>query len=211
MTTAEGSHSRGNAGRVSGEHGEDKRSDVPDMIKCIQQGLGYSEAGIAAELDVNQASVSRWYNGECLPCKQHLSKLGELVEEARQHLGASFLIHTDFQYLCSFAPKYSHDHVYEAQRALRRTLKSPVPASCRGDEEPGLHLDLSVRAAALPKDVLAHCFADRPDAPSVCVILVNKSFSLSDQMRIAYDEAYAHIVHKFARAMSRVKHPAPLL
>jgi transcriptional regulator with XRE-family HTH domain len=52
---------------------------LAERIRALRQGLGLSQAALAARIGVDQSNVSRWENG-AVPDEPHLARLAELAE-----------------------------------------------------------------------------------------------------------------------------------
>jgi transcriptional regulator with XRE-family HTH domain len=184
---------------------------IREMIRCIRRVFpSLSEEGIGRKVGVKQSTINRWYNGESNPTTDHLTAITELYRAARQALADASLVHSDFQYVCSFAPRYTHHLASDAELALAQILRdfkwSPtvVARQC-------LHIDFYIRAAPLSDKIRAHTFQEATEDPKVFIVLVNQGLSDSEQVRVAWDEAFAHVIRRFITDSTPVNHPRPVI
>jgi transcriptional regulator with XRE-family HTH domain len=173
---------------------------VDDMVLCILRAFGWSEARLGEELNVTQPTVNRWLSGTN-PNSDHLPRIQKLYEKAKLRLSEASLMHTQFRYVCSFAPGYPQDLAAGAYEALRVALLAGGAPFLRSPG-PGIALDFHVRAAELPKDVLAHTFKDECDPSRIFIVLVNARLTEEQQHRVAWDEAIAHVMSDLAKRAS---------
>jgi DNA-binding winged helix-turn-helix (wHTH) protein/transcriptional regulator with XRE-family HTH domain len=161
-----------------------------EIIRDILRIENWSTLGLARAIGVSQSAISRWQSGTSTPRSVHRKKLLQLHSRARyRHWGSQ-----RFVPICAFAKSYPADLSVKATEALNEMLNSS-PLIDRDRRSSGnMSIDLYIRAAKLPNDVSAYCFADALKSPRVFVVLVAEQLNLSDQRRIAWEVVYAHVV-----------------
>jgi DNA-binding transcriptional regulator YiaG len=189
---------------------EQAMPSVQTMIDCIRQAFNWSEEALGKWLDVSQPSISRWYNGDSNPTGPHLTKLIALYERGKQHLSAALIGQSEFEYICSFASRYTDTRADEGLLALQEILPQPFSAF-RTENVGGIHIDFFIRAAKLSPGVRAHTFQERKPNPRVFVVLVSETLGPTEQLQVAWDEAFAHVITRMIDASKTVKHPRPII
>jgi transcriptional regulator with XRE-family HTH domain len=192
---------------------------VKAMInRILQASPNLSQHGIGSILQVSQPTINRWFNGESSPTAEHLAALTELYEQANLLLADAPLLHTRFRYVCSFAPRYTRKLVDDAQRVLRDAIhefseRKPDGPACSAQSDPTrcLDIELHIRAAALSSNIRAHTFQGTLSRRQVFLVLVNRDLSETEQLHVAWDEAFAHVMGRLIGDSATVKHPKPII
>ena len=184
-----------------------------ELISKIATAFDWSEATIAEQLHVQQSSVNRWKNGLTAPKGDHYVNLLALARKADIALANGSLRGHTFHYVCSFAPRYSEDLRTEASAVLEGLLQTfaPVKALSQCARDPRLHIDFFIRAARLPHGIRAHTFESTSLPSRVFIVLVNELLSEREQLSIAWDEAFAHVMRRLIDEPARTKLPRSLI
>jgi predicted transcriptional regulator len=180
---------------------------VREQIAWILRAFGLSEQGLAKTIGVSQSAISRWYNEQATPTEEHRVRLEGLYAAAKNTLVTAT---REFRYICSFAPTYTNALEQAAHAALRGALPSLNGLNVHRRTS-GANIDFHIRAATLSQGARAHTFEDAADGSRVFVVLVHDALSEQQQLQVAFDEAYAHVMRRLIDRSRSMHAPIPVL
>lgn len=170
-------------------------------VRAILRNTGWSQAGLASRLGVDQSTVCKWHNGSRSPTvdvAQVLGVLARVTSEKALLLGAGILAAVDpWHYLCARAPAHQatqRSMAISTFHLLRDAVKAALGSDrlAKTDDFWFLFSVVSI-AAPFPDRSRAFVFGDHAAKPRRFVILVNSKLDGRKQMEEAIAEIGAHV------------------
>ena len=169
-------------------------ADTRDFFSSICRDIllleGWNQMQLAVKIGVTQSAISRWLSGTSYPRRAQQIRLLKLHSRARYHHWSS----QQFFPICAFAESYPSELRAKATEALNDMLNSAALISPLAVDSNMVSVDLHIRSAPLPNYVSAYSFGNDLIAPNVFVVLVRDDLSPIEQLRIGWEEVYAHVV-----------------